>query len=255
MKYLGILSLLFGVQLQFAVSFVPHAPTIPPSLAFPSKTRLGARKGRLSKELADIQASGSESQKTKRVAAPSGSSRREKSENRKSMSSAERKVEAGLVEKIMGLVGEKKRDLPSIQSAVDELRQLNSAQSLRTIVNGNTKDYQLSFAWDDAAVSYVGTGLHKVPLARLDYFFLTLGKGSLLMREVRRAVAGGGKEMFVRITFMVCHCFALLPSADSSPLCRSSASSAPFPPFSILSWGKLALKRVPVARRASSSIL
>jgi hypothetical protein len=76
-----------------------------------------------------------------------------------------------------------------IKSAVDELRMLNSAQSLRTIVGGqNLADYQLSFAWDDSAVSYVGTGLHKVPLARLDYFFLTLGKGRLLMREVIRII-------------------------------------------------------------------
>ena len=84
---------------------------------------------------------------------------------------------------------QKKRDLEMIKSAVDELRKLNSAQSLRSIVGSqNLAEYQLSFAWDDSAVSFVGTGLHKVPLARLDYFFMTLGKGRLLMREVIRII-------------------------------------------------------------------
>ena len=58
------------------------------------------------------------------------------------------------------------------------------------VLSGGKKslDYGLAFAWDDDAVSYVGTGLHKVPLARLDYMFLTLGQAKVLVREVIRII-------------------------------------------------------------------
>lgn len=178
---------LLSYVLSFTVQRCPIHLCQSYAVVSPLTTALLAKKGRLQKSLSDMNESSNNA--VVRSAAGRGASRREKSEVRNSMSAAERKAEKSLVDKIMTLVGESKRDLTLIQAAVDELQRLNSAQSLRTIINGrNAADYQLSFAWDDSAVSFIGTGLHKVPLARLDYFFLTLSQGNVFMREVIRII-------------------------------------------------------------------
>ena len=41
----------------------------------------------------------------------------------------------------------------------------------------SAKDYNLAWVGSDDAICHVGTGLHKVPLARLQDVFLTIGRG------------------------------------------------------------------------------
>mmetsp|Transcript_26292 Transcript_26292/g.54760 ORF Transcript_26292/g.54760 Transcript_26292/m.54760 type:complete len:280 (-) Transcript_26292:56-895(-) len=137
-------------------------------------TTLLARKGKLGKALSGLDAPSSPS-------VPLRAKQKERD--------ALRSKEKALVDSILALVSPTtNRDLPAITAKIGELRSLQ-VDSLRVLAGGKKSlDYGLVFAWDDDAVSYVGTGLHKVPLARLDYMFLTLGKARVLVREVIRII-------------------------------------------------------------------
>ncbi|GMH64736.1 hypothetical protein TrLO_g1039 [Triparma laevis f. longispina] len=151
-------------------------------------TSLSARRGKLSKELQDITSSSSSSSKANSVTPSSSSTRREKSAERQRQSSEVFKKEKLIIAEILELVESPKRDLPSIFSSINSLKNLPS-QSLRVITSSSTlKDYTVAFAQNDDAVSHIGTGLHKVPLARLDAMYLTLGKNLLTIREVIRII-------------------------------------------------------------------
>ena len=58
------------------------------------------------------------------------------------------------------------------------LKGLTSGQKLR--------DYRMVWAGSDDAICHLGTGLHNVPLARLEEVFLTLGKKRIEVKEVIR---------------------------------------------------------------------
>ena len=58
------------------------------------------------------------------------------------------------------------------------LRGLTAGQKLR--------DYRMVWAGSDDAICHLGTGLHNVPLARLEEIFLTLGKKRIEVKEVIR---------------------------------------------------------------------
>jgi hypothetical protein len=79
----------------------------------------------------------------------------------------------------------KTKNLDGILSSVQNLMQLPS-DSLRQLVAGKqTHNYRLTWVGSDDAICHVGTGLHKVPLARLQEIFLTcLGKNRLELLEV-----------------------------------------------------------------------
>jgi len=49
-----------------------------------------------------------------------------------------------------------------------------------------TRDYKMAWVGSDEAVCHVGTGLHNVPLARLQEVFMTLGKSRMEVSEVIR---------------------------------------------------------------------
>lgn len=68
----------------------------------------------------------------------------------------------GLLEKC----AESKRDLAAISADVALLRSRTGA--LKPSLSGDLgKDWRLVFASDDDAISVVGTGLHKLPLTRM----------------------------------------------------------------------------------------
>lgn len=58
------------------------------------------------------------------------------------------------------------------------LKGLTAGQKLR--------DYRMVWAGSDDAICHLGTGLHNVPLARLEEIFLTLGKKRIEVKEVIR---------------------------------------------------------------------
>mmetsp|Transcript_2712 Transcript_2712/g.5820 ORF Transcript_2712/g.5820 Transcript_2712/m.5820 type:complete len:394 (+) Transcript_2712:198-1379(+) len=74
--------------------------------------------------------------------------------------------------------------LDKIQTLIDNpnpntgLRVLTAGQKLR--------DYRMVWAGSDDAICHLGTGLHNVPLARLEEIFLTLGKKRIEVKEVIR---------------------------------------------------------------------
>merc|ERR1719215_1445304 len=89
------------------------------------------------------------------------------------------------------LFQEKQRDMSGILA---RLRMLctdfgtnSSSNNIRSITSRQEfLDYKMVWAGSDAAVCHVGTGLHKVPLARLQEVFLSIGKKRVEINEVIR---------------------------------------------------------------------
>jgi hypothetical protein len=82
---------------------------------------------------------------------------------------------------------EETNNIDGILAAIRQLISVPSG-SLRLLVSGGQKyNYRLAWVGGDDAICHVGTGLHKVPLARLQEVFLTcLGKNRLELLEVIR---------------------------------------------------------------------
>ncbi|CAJ1939157.1 unnamed protein product [Cylindrotheca closterium] len=85
---------------------------------------------------------------------------------------------------------EENGNLEGILSAVRGLVQLgdDSNTSLKTLLSTKTRsDYRLAWVGGDDAVCHLGTGLHKVPLARLQEVFLScMGRNRIEVSEVIR---------------------------------------------------------------------
>lgn len=75
-----------------------------------------------------------------------------------------------------------------IMTVVKELLEIpsNDSGDLRRLLSGNDRsDYRLAWVGSDEALCHVGTGLHKVPLARMKEVFLNcLGKNKIEILEV-----------------------------------------------------------------------
>lgn len=90
------------------------------------------------------------------------------------------------------LDGTKKNNLDEILNAVQELLALPSSPSAkdnpRLLLGGKRRyNYRLAWAGSDDAICHVGTGLHKVPLARLqEVFWSCMGKNRVELLEVIR---------------------------------------------------------------------
>mmetsp|Transcript_21039 Transcript_21039/g.47695 ORF Transcript_21039/g.47695 Transcript_21039/m.47695 type:complete len:356 (-) Transcript_21039:482-1549(-) len=85
-------------------------------------------------------------------------------------------------------------DLSSILRSVSDLRAIESAGNLRRVLLGPqggtaSQSYRLAWAGSDDAVCHLGSGLHKVPLARLQEVFLVLGnRNKIQLEEVIRII-------------------------------------------------------------------
>uniref|UniRef100_A0A7S2A8V2 Uncharacterized protein n=1 Tax=Trieres chinensis TaxID=1514140 RepID=A0A7S2A8V2_TRICV len=83
----------------------------------------------------------------------------------------------------------KGRDLEYVLSRIRTLIANPSpdAGGMRALAQGQKmRDYRMAWAGSDEAVCHVGTGLHKVPLARLQEVFATFGKKRVEIIEVIR---------------------------------------------------------------------
>ena len=105
---------------------------------------------------------------------------------RRAESEAMREKEALIIESLGEIFQEEERDLNVI---LDRLRELSSLQGteMRRISAGSTRvDFKMVWAGSDAAICHLGSGLHKVPLARLQEVFMTIGKKRIEVNEVIR---------------------------------------------------------------------
>jgi len=101
---------------------------------------------------------------------------------------AQRQLQVQLaVDNIQKTLEENKNNLQQILSSVTQLLALPNS-SFRPILAGRKKsNYRLAWVGSDDAICHVGTGLHKVPLARLQEVFLsTLGGNRIEIVEVIR---------------------------------------------------------------------
>jgi len=156
------------------------------SMGFRNVKRSLARKSE--KEATNLQIS---PELAKWAASEKVSDRRGKQAERKQQDDALRQEISQVIERLQTLVQQgNKRDMDKILDAIQQLIQASStpgAASLRFVVNGPTRrDYRTAWAGSEDAICYIGTGLQKVPLARLQEVFLTLGRKSVETIEVLR---------------------------------------------------------------------
>ena len=151
-----------------------------------ASSSLFARKGKLGRALTDIEISSpSLSSKSSEPTLP------KKGKLKKAEQDAFLAQEKAYLDAILGLVEPAKgRDMAEIKAKIASLVALSGDSNLRVLAAGKTEhSYGLTFAWDDDAVTRIGTGLHKVPLARMDQMFMTLqSQGGLLLQEVIRII-------------------------------------------------------------------
>jgi hypothetical protein len=77
--------------------------------------------------------------------------------------------------------------MADILSVLGQWMQLPTGNLRLLTAATSTSNYRLAWVGSDDAVTHIGTGLHKVPLARLQEVFLTLkGKARIQMQEVIR---------------------------------------------------------------------
>ena len=77
---------------------------------------------------------------------------------------------------ITELIGTNNLAVQDLLKEIKSLTQLTAPNTLKAILNQNLKDYNLAWVGSDDAICHIGTGLHKVPLARLQDVFLTIGR-------------------------------------------------------------------------------
>ncbi|GAX11802.1 hypothetical protein FisN_7Lh187 [Fistulifera solaris] len=125
---------------------------------------------------------------------PKTSSRRERQSIRLAEQQVQREKIEGLVEQLEQMLDIKSENnkktvsVPDILALVRELTQQTSSSPLTQLV-GTTqrRDYRLAWVGSDDSVTHIGTGLHKVPLARLQEVFLSFpGRNRVLLQEVIR---------------------------------------------------------------------
>jgi hypothetical protein len=67
----------------------------------------------------------------------------------------------------------------SIEALLDDIKTLikvQPASTFKSLLKSNLKNYNLAWVGSDDCICHVGTGLHKVPLARLQDIFLSVGR-------------------------------------------------------------------------------
>ncbi|CAM9411444.1 unnamed protein product [Scytosiphon promiscuus] len=88
-----------------------------------------------------------------------------------------------IAQRLLKACAEPKRDLDKITADIVDLRSRTSA--LKPAQSYDlSRDWRLVFASDDDAISVVGTGLHKLPLTRMQDFFMTLSGSSTTVRQI-----------------------------------------------------------------------
>lgn len=93
-----------------------------------------------------------------------------------------------VLDKLEEVLGEKTGNVRDILAVVEELLDIpsNNNNDLRRLLSARDRsDYRLAWVGSDEAICHIGTGLHKVPLARMQEVFMNcLGKNKLEVLEV-----------------------------------------------------------------------
>jgi hypothetical protein len=91
------------------------------------------------------------------------------------------------LEELLEVVKGKEANIAEVLNTVRQLTKLPSDNLRQLAAGSSSRDYRLAWVGSDDAVTYLGTGLHKVPLARLQEVFLTMqGKSRIQVQEVIR---------------------------------------------------------------------
>jgi hypothetical protein len=103
-------------------------------------------------------------------------SRRERSVQKQAFDSQKQAQINVILANITELIGTNNLAVQDLLKEIKSLTQLTAPNTLKAILNQNLKDYNLAWVGSDDAICHIGTGLHKVPLARLQDVFLTIGR-------------------------------------------------------------------------------
>jgi hypothetical protein len=114
------------------------------------------------------------------------SSRRVKQSVRKEQEES-RKAKIDLTVDALENALEENRNLDDILTAVRQLMKLESGNPRTLLSSKQRVDYRLAWVGSDDAICHIGTGLHNVPLARLQEVFMScLGRNRIEVSEVIR---------------------------------------------------------------------
>jgi len=118
----------------------------------------------------------------------SGRNRRQKQSEKKEVDVARSAKIGKVLDKLEEVLEEQTGKVGDILTVVEELLEIpsNDNGDLRRILSGRDRmDYRLAWVGSDDALCHVGTGLHKVPLARMKEVFMNcLGKNKIEILEV-----------------------------------------------------------------------
>ena len=120
--------------------------------------------------------------------------RRQKQSIRKELEEVRNSKIDAIIDRLEEVLEERSGNVEDILVVVDELLATPSTTSnngggnIRQLLAGQRRlDYRLAWVGSDEAVCHIGTGLHKVPLARLQEVFMScLGRNRLEILEVIR---------------------------------------------------------------------
>jgi len=164
-------------------------------------------------------------------------SRRGRQRARLATESTKLQVTLSIVQNIQNILNEKNFNVSTLLTQIHELihSERGSSTSISTaswnggglkaffLQNSTVRQYKLAWVSSDECLSYIGTGLHKVPLARLEDVFLSLGpKRSWILYEVIRIL---GPFPNVRNTLNG-KIMDLVPKATRSSISSSSTATS-----------------------------
>ncbi|GMI23614.1 hypothetical protein TeGR_g11017, partial [Tetraparma gracilis] len=121
------------------------------------------------------------------LSSPSPTPRATKLAPASSIPSSTLSSESSLLASISALAAKPDRDLPALLSALGSLSAL-SPQPPPSSLLAKPAHYSLLFASSSAALSSIGTGLHELPLARMDALFLSVAPPRVTIQEVVRLI-------------------------------------------------------------------
>ena len=119
---------------------------------------------------------------------PSKNERRQKQTAKKAVDKERSKKIEAVLDELQTVLEERTGNVGDILSVVGKLLQIPSDSSgdLRRVLSAKDRsDYRLAWVGSDDAICHLGTGLHKVPLARMQEVFMNcLGRNRIEILEV-----------------------------------------------------------------------
>mmetsp|Transcript_1357 Transcript_1357/g.3138 ORF Transcript_1357/g.3138 Transcript_1357/m.3138 type:complete len:347 (-) Transcript_1357:82-1122(-) len=119
---------------------------------------------------------------------PSKSERRQKQTAKKAVDKERSKKIEAVLDELQAVLEERTGNVGDILAVVEKLLQIPSDSSgdLRRVLSAKDRsDYRLAWVGSDDAICHLGTGLHKVPLARMQEVFMNcLGRNRIEILEV-----------------------------------------------------------------------